>query len=543
MSIDTTTGYSLTLFTAQSGAPSARLDHADGTSRHLHSLVEPEKEAEYFRGLQFWGDRIVLVGCGLGYHLRDAIASVNRAMPVLVVEYYRELADRVPELFPENMRGAITIITSASSTPRERAAVFMREGGRVQFVRHPASYHAHPDFYQRVLAPPTPLVRSRNRPSSLLLMQGDFFVERELAAAATAGGRRLSVFRYKEHQTADGYESHLQEVLQTEHPDVILSINMLGFDGNGILAEYAARAGIPVAVWFVDDPQPILLNHRAAFTRDMVAFTWERSTMPWLQQQGFGSVHYLPLAGDPARLAPVTIGSGAPIRCGFVGTSMGREFLDDIAGKFIWRPEYTELSMRTATRLLQAPASDVAQLLIEERKSMNLGVAAGDLHTDTWLRSYIIHFASMLKRKKVVSGLLSCGIETFGDPAGWRELCGDALPVHGNLDYHRELAGCYRSIAININITSCQMPAALNQRVFDVPLCGAFVLNDHQADLETLFAPHEYASCTTPEEYPDKVAFYCDHPEIRETIITAARRRILAEHTYLHRLDALISVL
>jgi spore maturation protein CgeB len=51
-------------------------------------------------------------------------------------------------------------------------------------------------------------------------------------------------------------------MLQKSKPDLFISVNMLGFDGNGIFTEYTSRFGVPVAIWFVDDPRPILLSQR-----------------------------------------------------------------------------------------------------------------------------------------------------------------------------------------------------------------------------------------------------------------------------------------
>ena len=543
MTSDSDVTYALTMFTSRSGAPSARLDGSDGTSRHLHSLIEPEKEADYYRSLQFWGDRIVLAGYGLGYHLKCAIASVQQTgVRFLVLEYYRELADRAIDLFPAELRSAIEVVSADSGRHvRERVDAFMRSGENVQIVKHPASFYAHPDFYLSALQPFPSGKNGRRRPAkALLLMQGDFFVERELSAAAVENGTDISVFHYKQKRAVNEYESHLQKMLQNNHPDAIVSINMLGFDGNGILAEYAARTGIPVVIWFVDDPRPILLNHRNSLTRNMVAYTWERSYLPWLSQQGFRSVGYLPLAADTHRL-PGDTAVECRIRCAFIGTSMGGRFLDEIAARFIWRPEYAALSHEAALQLLAEPRAEVDRLIDEVRERSGYGSSGFDTHTRTWLRSYVIHYASMLKRKEAVGRLLDTGIETFGDVAGWRALCGERVTAHPDIDYRTGISDCYRSVMVNLNVTSCQMPTALNQRVFDVPMSGAFILSDHQSDFDELFNPDEYATYRSFEELSGKVDYYFKNERARESVTVAARRHILADHTYLHRLRTLLA--
>ncbi|MBN1577406.1 MAG: glycosyltransferase [Chitinispirillaceae bacterium] len=534
--------FKLTYFTAQSGALSARLDKEDGTSLHLHSLVDPEKEADYFADLQLWGDRIVLAGYGLGYHLQRALTSVNQDAAVLLVDYYEELAGRALESFPAPLRGRVTVVSGGNGCRHEQVRAFLKGGRYVQIVKHPPSFHAHEDFYRSVLQ-----ILSCGRPLSappkaMMLMQGDFFAEQELRQAAEENETHVASFFYKKWESMSCYESQLQHLIQTEGPEIIVSVNMLGFDGNGILAEHTSRAGIPSAVWFVDDPRPIVLNRRKCITSEMVAFSWERAYIPWLQRQGFASVHYLPLAADPHRLTPETPG-GNRIRCGFVGSSMGGRFLNDIVAKFIWKPEYRMLADELAAQVLLKPQGEVDRHIMDACRARMISLPEHDEHTRTWLRSYILHTASMLKRKKCISCLQPSGVETFGDPAGWRELCGLELITHPDIDYRTGIAGCYRSIAVNFNITSCQMPSALNQRVFDVPACGSFLLNDYQTDLDELFTKDEYVAYNSHEELPEKVEFYFRNEQLRESVISSARKRILNEHTYLHRLRTIFKSL
>ena len=149
----------------------------------------------------------------------------------------------------------------------------------------------------------------------------------------------------------------------------------------------------------------------------------------------------------------------------------------------------------------------------------------------------------MLRRKELARPCLPLGLETFGDPDGWKELLGEGVPVHGNVDYRTALPEIYRSIAINLNITSCQMPTAVNQRVFDIPLCNGFVLNDDQADLHELFAPDEIAVYSTADELLEKISRFRKHPGERASMAKKARAAVLASHTYGHRLAALEKIL
>jgi spore maturation protein CgeB len=134
-------------------------------------------------------------------------------------------------------------------------------------------------------------------------------------------------------------------------------------------------------------------------------------------------------------------------------------------------------------------------------------------------------------------------VETFGDPEGWRKLFGVAIHAHPNIDYRRELAAVYRHIGVNINITSCQMPTAVNQRVFDVPLASGFVLTDRQPDLTELFDESEVATYGSPGELSEMALFFIEHESERNKISAAAKTHILAEHTYEHRVKIILDSL
>lgn len=516
-----------TLFTAQSGGLSVRLDHEDGTSLHLHSLVAPEKEGAYFSELRFWGDRIVLAGCGLGYHLTQAMETVGQgSRKILLIEYYPELAERALKLFPGKAREKVTLITHGTDDPEEAIRDFLHGGRLVQMVKHPASFRAHEDFYRKILRECSGGPDRSADTDVALLMTGSFFVEEELKKAVEKTGSSVYPFNYRECTSLVLYEQRLQELLQKACPDILISINMLGFDGNGILTDYAGRAGIPVVVWFVDDPRPILLNQTREHFADITVFCWEKEYLPWLRAQGFSSVSYLPLATDPDQFSGPAE-ENPTVRCGFAGSSMGAAFLSKIRSKFIWRQEYGVTARSIASRLIENPRTDV------DRTLLNAG--RFDEHTLTWLRSYTLHMASGLKRRSVINALRETGVETFGDPDGWKELCGPQTVTHPDVDYRTGIAALYKKILVNINITSCQMPSAVNQRVFDVPAAGAFILNDYQTDVTELFSPGEYVTYSDISELPELVDYYSGNEQARRKVIMGARARVLGEHTYVCR--------
>lgn len=528
--------YKLNLFTAQSGYVSAKLVRDDGHAIHLHSIVKPEDESVYFNQLPIWGEKIVLLGVGLGYHLRDLKSFFKE---ILLIDYYQECIDFCKkELFEDKF--SIQSISSDTDDKEMIIEKFISDGKKIQIIKHPSSYLANRYFYDSLLKVSSAKKKVPNSISKVMILMGSFFLQEELKNAVLSNGLIPILFVLNEQEGLLEYESNLQKVLHTEKPDIVISVNMLGFDGMGILSDLTSRYGIPVAVWFVDDPRPIMLHHKQFVNNSIFAFCWERGYLSFLQTCGFAKVKYLPLATDPG-LFHSAGESCCNTRLAFVGSSMGRKYLEKIADKFLWKRELNQLVSIVAANLLENKEIDALEEVRKICSNISFNYPYTDNRNETWFLSYIIHTASMLKRTKLIGHLIPLGIEVFGDFEGWNELYGSNIVCHPDVDYRNNLAAVYRGIAININSTSCQMPSAVNQRVFDIPSCGGFVLSDTQSDLTELFENDEIVTYNNYNELTDKITYYSAYPEERKLISCKARARILNEHTYSHRLQSIVN--
>jgi len=155
------------------------------------------------------------------------------------------------------------------------------------------------------------------------------------------------------------------------------------------------------------------------------------------------------------------------------------------------------------------------------------------------LEATVLWRASQMDRVERVSTLSRGGLQVFGDPA-WADLLPNPAAYGGPLNYHRELPPFYQCVAVNLNFTSLQMKNGLNQRVFDVPATGAFLLTDYKEALSEMFAPDEVVTFRTLEEAQEKLAYYVKYPGTRRQVATRARERVLSQHTYVHRVQVIL---
>ena len=107
------------------------------------------------------------------------------------------------------------------------------------------------------------------------------------------------------------------------------------------------------------------------------------------------------------------------------------------------------------------------------------------------------------------------------------------------------LVRLYNTSKIVLNITNWD-PArylALNQRVFDVPATGAFLLTDYSPELEEHYRIGEEIVCYRDvDELKDKARYYLAHDSEREAIARRGYERALTLPTIRDRMAEMIRV-
>ena len=110
-----------------------------------------------------------------------------------------------------------------------------------------------------------------------------------------------------------------------------------------------------------------------------------------------------------------------------------------------------------------------------------------------------------------------------------------------------EVVRIFNATTINVNLHSSVRPGVLvgdgdfvNPRTFELAACGAFQVVDRRVLLSELFAEGELALFSDMSEFVQAIEFYRASPEARAEVAGRGRARVLAEHTYAHRMQALL---
>jgi len=112
----------------------------------------------------------------------------------------------------------------------------------------------------------------------------------------------------------------------------------------------------------------------------------------------------------------------------------------------------------------------------------------------------------------------------------------------GVADYNTIAPHVFAHSKINLNITLRSIQTGIPLRAFDIMGCGGFLLSNFQEDFLEYFEPDEdVVFYTSYEELLDKVDFYLGHDQERERIARNAYEKVSSEHTYLQRVQTMMS--
>jgi spore maturation protein CgeB len=544
-----------------------RLRLADGKAWHLLGRGGAARELALLRPLAERaaaspagaGPLPVFLGAGLGHAVLawleehgGPVAVVDKEAPIQNATGVREaLAGRTDVLWldQEDADEALRALTrwqmAHGGRPLAPAAnpVYLRlDRAHYAALQERLKASATADFWSRAR-----YAKFREWPPRILLITSQYFLMGEIVTAC----ERLGVPHRFLQVTDDevGRQEFVEQLLTAVvefRPDFVFTINHLGVDREGVLMDLLERLELPLASWFVDNPHLILYLYERVVGPHTAIFTWDADNIESLKERGFEHVRYLALATDARRFrVHEEVPQEHPLRArvSFVGNSMQYKVGHRMKACRPPRPlllRYREIA--AGFREHQEPS--VRRYLAEHHPELFPHFQALDTpERRLAFEAMITWEATRQYRKGCLERILPFHPLIAGDK-GWKITFRDAdrpWRWHPELNYYEELPYFYPLSAINFNCTSKQMKGAVNQRVFDVPATGSFVLTDWRDQMEHLFEPGtEVAFFREPGEIPDLVRHYLDHPAERAAIAAAARRRILAEHTYEHRLRQLM---
>jgi len=362
-------------------------------------------------------------------------------------------------------------------------------------------------------------------------------LEEECVRACRQLGLEVREWEVQEEWDASAFADFLSALLEFQ-PDFFFCINHIGFDKEGRLTALLRESEIPAAVWYVDNPDFIIKAFPQNVSPWIYLFVWDRHYLDDLKAMGFPHLAYLPLATDPRLFRPYRTPPAwkfGEIEIAFVGSTWSQRVHQQLA-RFRDAPEMLRVIEEAARRFIRSPAYKAR----EEIAAVYPEFSTLPLPEQIDLEAAALWRASQLHRLESIVPLTGMGLQVYGD-AAWQDFLPDSPAYGGHIGYNRELQAFYQCVAVNLNVTSLQMKDGLNQRVFDVPAAGSFLLTDFKEALLDLFQPEEVATYASQEEAREKLRYFAAQAGARRALSARGRDRVLGEHTFVHRVQAILA--
>ena len=378
-------------------------------------------------------------------------------------------------------------------------------------------------------------------PPRMLVLEGQYWLDGACVSAARqlgweVRGVPVAIVGVLSRESIAG----LIEMLMAFRPDFVLTVNLGAMDEKGLFARLFEDLEVPYVTWFVDNPRTIIMGRTVYASSYSVALSWDEAYIAYLRSVGFPMVEWLPLAADTS-VFNAEPAEECDLPPAFVGNSMlepaqehwkavrQRPDIAEAVDRAFAENRVTREAFRQGIETM-IPSEMVARMNEHERRHAEMVFFMEGTHR---------------LRRDLMGRLAPEGVHVFGDE-GWARLYpnNSGPAFDGSINYRQQLPMLYQRCEINLNSTSLQMPTAVNQRVFDCPAAGGFLLTDAQPSLGDLFdVETELASYNSADDCVQRLRWYRQHPSARREIARRARERILAEHTYARRLTRLLTLL
>lgn len=491
----------LTIASSREGAPSATQG-----GQWIHSAYDPHKEARSWAERQVgeWktGELGVVLGVGLLYHV-EALALIKPPESRLAVVVPD--ASVVKDAMGARPLGPwIDTIQWIMGTPHEMAEQLASQSTPLRFFTYGPAARLHAEEHQRLEASLRRIVAAHAGGRLHVAVVGPIYggslpIARYVVRALGELGHRVTSIdhsvHYASYQAFGSYrdersrltvQSRFADVLSLstmatiaeDPPDLVLAIAQAPL--SLAVLQHLRKKKFLTAMWFVENFRHLTYWRQLAGGYDYWFVIQQAECIEALKRAGADQVHYLPMAADPVVHHPVTLTADEQ-----------REYGADVS--------FVGAGYANRRRLLPQWLSK-------------------DWTFKLWGNEW----------------------------DGARDLSGVLQRNGARLDTDA-CVKVFNGTAVNLNLHSSSgtgldpHPDFVNPRAFELAACGAFQLVDERALLPELFSPDEMVCFRSPDEVPSLIRTWLKDSVGRRVHADAARRRVLREHTYRHRMQDLLA--
>jgi spore maturation protein CgeB len=494
-------GGALTVTAARNGLPTAR--HND---RWIHSAYDPLREAETWAAEQAAScrphDNLVVMGVGLLYHVEALRRQVPRETNIVViVPDLRELHDAcAARPLPDLIKNCLWLTGRPEAVAGDVASL----GRPVRLVSYAPAMAPHEDYGTAVEQHLRRRIASQAGGQLNIAVVGPIYggslpIARYAVRALEELGHKVRWIDHSLHgrsyeDFATLADQRHRQVIQSRFADVLSQFTLarLAEDPPDLLLalaqapltsavlEHLRRKKFLCAMWFVENYRHLTYWQQLAAGYDYWFVIQRGSCHEALRQAGARDVVYVPMAADPLIHRPIDLPAEEREEYGSDLSFVGAGY----ANRRMLLPRLLSPDRTFKLWGNEWDGAPALQAVLQRRGAR--------IDTETCMKVFNASRINLNLHSWSGSGL---------DPDG---------------DF-------------------------VNPRTFELAACGAFQLVDHRALLPELFTGDEIASFKTFDHLPDLIGRWLRDPDARAVAALAARRRVLGEHTYVHRMKEMLA--
>lgn len=322
-----------------------------------------------------------------------------------------------------------------------------------------------------------------------------------------------------------------------------------------ILAEICHIYRTRYLCWTVDSPVPELFSGSIRHDTNHI-FLFDRAQYQYFAPYNPGHVHYLPLASCTQRFHKVTsaVSEADRLACSrdisFVGSLYNEKNpMHQLKGLPDYARGYIDALVEASLRIygynpIENAVTEELARTVKGCSSDFFESADSITSPDRYVtaHSYIGMQAAETERIRTLNMLarhFDLDLFTRSDAGSLQN-----VHVHGGVESLTEMPKIFHLSRINLNMTIKPIQTGLPLRIFDILGCGGFLMTNFQAELPEYFEIGvDLEAYSSMEELADKCAYYLSHEEERKQIALNGYRKVCGQHTYAHRMKAMLEAL
>ena len=384
----------------------------------------------------------------------------------------------------------------------------------------------------------------------ILFLDSPAFGKQDMIDALKECNFEVDLFFHKAYDTRvdPDYDAAFDAAVSGTSYEFVFSFNYFP-----ILSNCCKRHNLKYVSYVYDCPLISLYSYTVTYPGNYI-FLFDKTIYQELHDGGISTVHYLPLAANPKRICTMSCDTTLKKRLNseisFVGSLYNTEhLLYDRLVKNIppFTKGYLDGIMAAQQRIYgsffveQLLTSDI---LADCTKAAPYKPLPDGIETPAYV--YANYFIARKLAEKDRVELLSILSRTHEVKLYTNSPTPQLPKVQnmGTVDHYSQMPLVFQHTRINLNISLRSIQSGIPLRAFDIMGCGGFLLTNFQADFLDFFTPGEDFACYSSfDEANQLCGYYLSHESERNQIAANGLGKIRDAHTYVHRVNEIISYL